>query len=173
MMTTLTIVGLFSALYLILVLWDWISSRNGKEFLMALAIWMVVVLLAITLATRSSGYLTFGESASSIQIVVVLCLASLCGTAARYFFYLEGGFNLKDFLKPFCIAPLLFAPLIGSIFAMKRLEPMQEFYFALLAFENGFICDTILERLAKKRSQKSSSDSARRPRANAKATDQL
>jgi hypothetical protein len=72
--------------------------------------------------------------------------AILLGVAARYIFFLQGSFSWLDFAKPLCISPILLLPLIGSIQAVKSLEVMQVVSFALLAFQNGFFWQAVLQR---------------------------
>jgi hypothetical protein len=44
------------------------------------------------------------------------------------------------------ISPILLLPLIGSIQAVKSLEAIQVASFALLAFQNGFFWQVVLQR---------------------------
>jgi hypothetical protein len=63
---------------------------------------------------------------------------------------LKGTFSWPDLLKPLCISPIVLLPLIGSVQGMKGLESMQVISFALLAFQNGFFWQVVLERASPK-----------------------
>jgi hypothetical protein len=70
----------------------------------------------------------------------------LSGIVARHIFYLSKAFSWLDLLKPLCISPIVLLPLMGSVQGMKELEAIQVVSFALLAFQNGFFWEVILER---------------------------
>jgi hypothetical protein len=78
-------------------------------------------------------------------------VAILLGVMAQYVFYLKGQFSGLDFVKPLCISPILLLPLIGSLQSVKELEPIQLVSFALLAFQNGFFWQTVLQRTKPKK----------------------
>jgi len=73
-------------------------------------------------------------------------LGILLGIAARYVFFLQGKFAWLDFAKPLCISPILLLPLVSSVQTLKSLDPIQVVSFALLAFQNGFFWQAVLQR---------------------------
>jgi hypothetical protein len=134
------------ALYLVLILADWVRSRNHKRFLLELLPLAALVIVDVLIATETTGYLTFGAGTSPTMMIVIMFVFILLGVAARYIFYLEAKFSWMDFAKPLCISPILLLPLIGSVQGVKDLQPMQVVSFALLAFQNGFFWQVVLGR---------------------------
>jgi len=78
--------------------------------------------------------------------IIIMFVGILLGTVARYIFYLKSKFSWLEFAKPLCISPILLLPLVGSVQGVKDLQPMQVVCFALLAFQNGFFWQVVLER---------------------------
>ena len=134
------------ALYLVLVFADWVRSRRHKWFLLELLPLAGLLIVDVLIATEATGYLAFGAGASPTVVVLIMFGAILLGTAARYVFHLQARFSWLDFAKPLCISPILLLPLIGSIQGARELQPMQVVSFALLAFQNGFFWQVVLER---------------------------
>lgn len=134
------------ALYLALIIAEWIHSRQHKRFLLELLPLPILVLLDVVLSSAGKGYLSFGAGTSPTRVILVMFGAILLGTTARYIFYLQGRFSWLDFAKPICISPILLLPLIGSVQGVTDLQPMQVMSFALLAFQNGFFWQVVLER---------------------------
>jgi len=132
--------------YLLVILADGIRSRSPNRFLLELLplIGLIVIDLSITYA--STGYIAFGAGASPTVVALIMFAAILLGIAARYVFYLRGEFSWLDFAKPLCIAPLLLIPLVGSVQAANDLKAIQVVSFALLAFQNGFFWQAVLQR---------------------------
>jgi hypothetical protein len=146
-----TILKICAAAYLIVILIDWLRSRELKRFLLELLPFLGLIILDVLIASASAGYVTFGAEASSIWISLAMFGAIVLGIAARYIFYLQGKFSWLDFVKPLCISPILLLPLIGSLQSVKSLEPMQTVSFALLAFQNGFFWQAVLQRARPKK----------------------
>src|ERR1700733_1187958 len=140
------ILKLCAGLDLLLIVVDLIQSRQVKRFLLELLPLLGLILLDILVASANAGYVTFGSGSSPTLAIVVMFIAILLGTMARYVFYLKGQFSGLDFAKPLCISPILLLPLIGSLQSVKELESTQLASFALLAFQNGFFWQTILQR---------------------------
>jgi hypothetical protein len=132
--------------YLVIILADYIGSRSLKRFLLELLplIGLIVIDLFITDAT--TGYIAFGAGASPLTVVLIMFVAILLGIIARYIFYLRGEFFWLDFAKPLCISPILLFPLVGSVHGTRAFEPIQVVSFALLAFQNGFFWQAVLQR---------------------------
>jgi hypothetical protein len=105
-----------------------------------------LVIVDVLIATETTGYLAFGTGASQTMVILIMFGAILLGTAARYVFHLQARFSWLDFAKPLCISPILLLPLMGSVQGVKDLQPMQVVSFALLAFQNGFFWQVVLER---------------------------
>ena len=132
--------------YLLLIIVDWLRSRRHKRFLLELLPLIALLIMDMLIATAHAGYVAFGPGTSPTLVVLIMFAAILLGTAARYMFYLQRKFSWLDFAKPLCISPILLLPLMGSIQGTRDLEPMQVFSFALLAFQNGFFWQVVLER---------------------------
>lgn len=137
-----------AGVYLALILADWLRARRHKRFILELLPLLALLVLDVIVASANAGYVTFGSGSSPTLLIVVMFVAILLGVAARYIFYLQGKFSWLDFAKPLCISPILLLPLIGSIQAVKSLEPIQVASFALLAFQNGFFWQIVLQRAA-------------------------
>jgi hypothetical protein len=145
----MSIVGVLrvcAALYLVLILAGWVRSRNHKRFLLELLVLVALVIVDVLIATEIAGYLAFGSGTSPTVVIFIMFAAIILGTAARYVFHLQSSFSWLDFAKPLCISPILLLPLIGSVQGAKDLQPMQVVSFALLAFQNGFFWQVVLER---------------------------
>jgi hypothetical protein len=145
------ILKICAALYLVLVVLDWLRSRSSKRFIVELLPLLAFGVLDVFVASASAGYVTFGSEASPVVIVLTMFGAILLGVAARYVFYLQGEFSWLDFAKPLCISPILLLPLIASIQGVKSLETGQVISFALLAFQNGFFWQAVLQRARPKK----------------------
>lgn len=145
-MSIVGVLRICAAIYLIVILFDWIRSRRHKRFLLELLPLVGLLILDVLIATATKGYLAFGAGASATTVILIMFGAILLGTAARYIFYLQTEFSWLDFVKPLCISPILLLPLIGSVQGVKDLQPVQVVSFALLAFQNGFFWEVVLER---------------------------
>jgi len=145
-MSTSELLKICAGLYLLVILTDSIRARSLKRFLLELLplIGLIVIDLFITNAT--TGYIAFGAGASPTTVVLIMLGCILLGIAARYIFYLRGEFSWLDFVKPLCISPILLIPLVGSVQATKELQAIQVLSFALLAFQNGFFWQAVLQR---------------------------
>lgn len=76
--------------------------------------------------------------------VMFVCVA--LGIAARYVFFLRGRPRWQALLKPLCVSPMILLPLLGSIHGVVQLEAIQTVSFSILAFQNGFFWNVVLER---------------------------
>jgi hypothetical protein len=144
-----TISGLLkfcAGLYVILIVIDWWKVRRFKLLAWELVFLLGLVLLDVFLVSSQRGYVSFGPDGSSLWTVLIMFCAVALGVAARYIFYLRGSFSWLDFAKPLCISPILLLPLIGSLQSVKSLEPMQIVSFGLLAFQNGFFWQAVLQK---------------------------
>jgi hypothetical protein len=93
----------------------------------------------------SNTPIAFGEI-SSLHVLGIMLISTVCGIVARYTFYLENGkFAWLDVLKPLSITPMVLMPLIGSLQWDGTLNTMQTVSFAFLAFQNGFFWQKVLE----------------------------
>lgn len=146
-----TILKSCAGLYLLIVFADGLRSRELRRFALELLPLLGLIALDVLVASASAGYVTFGQGNSPLWVSLAMLGAILLGVAARYVFYLRGRFSWLDFAKPLCIAPILLLPLIGSLQSVKSLEPMQVASFALLAFQNGFFWQAVLQQARPKR----------------------
>jgi hypothetical protein len=135
-----------AAAYFALVLIDLARFRRARRFLLELLPLALLLIVDVLLASARNGYVSFGPGASPVVAVFIMFGAILLGIAARYIFYLQGQFAWLDFTKPLCISPILLLPLMSSVQTLKDLEPVQVLSFALLAFQNGFFWQAVLER---------------------------
>ena len=145
----MSIVGVLKvcvALYVVLILADWVRSRNHKRLLLELLPLAALLIVDVLIATETTGYLAFGAGTSPTMVILIMFGAILLGTVARYIFHLQATFSWLEFAKPLCISPILLLPLIGSVQGVRDLQPMQVVCFALLAFQNGFFWQVVLER---------------------------
>jgi hypothetical protein len=150
----MSIVGVLrvcAALYLALIVVDWARSRRHKRFMLELLPLVALVILDVLIASAANGYVSFGAGTSPTTVILIMFGAIVVGIAARYLFYLQAKFSWLDFAKPLCISPILLLPLIGSMEGANDLRSMQVVSFALLAFQNGFFWQVVLQRAQPKR----------------------
>jgi hypothetical protein len=146
-----TILKFCAALYFVIIVIGWLRTRELKRFLIELLPLLSLIVLDVLVASASSGYVTFGSGSSPLWISLTMFGAIILGVAARYIFYLRGTFSWLDLAKPLCISPILLLPLIGSLQSVKSLESMQVVSFALLAFQNGFFWQAVLQQARPKK----------------------
>jgi len=132
--------------YLLAIIIEWVRSRSFKRFLLELLPLFGLVVIDLFITSASTGYIAFGAGTSPTTMVLIMLVCILLGVAARYIFYLRGQFSWLDFAKPMCISPILLIPLVGSVQAVKELETIQVVSFALLAFQNGFFWQAVLQQ---------------------------
>ena len=149
--------------YLLVIITEWMFSRDYKRFLFELLPLVGLVIIGLLLSQAKDGYVGgrfhldaggiryFGMADSATGVVLIMFVAIMLGVAARYVFYLRGQFAWLDFAKPLCISPLLMIPLIGSVQGVQEFQPIQIVSFALLAFQNGFFWQAVLQRSRSKK----------------------
>ena len=145
-MSTAGVLRVCAALYLVLIVVEWAQSRRHKRFLLELLPLVALLIVDVFIASEAAGYLAFGPGKSPTLVILIMFGAIVLGTVARYIFYLQSKFSWTDFAKPLCISPILLLPLVGSVQGSQNLQPMQVVSFALLAFQNGFFWQAVLER---------------------------
>ncbi|MGA7687072.1 MAG: hypothetical protein WCC32_19180 [Terriglobales bacterium] len=143
-MTTSGIIKICAGIYVLVLIADFVRFRAYKRMLLELIPLVVLLVLDVLIASKSAGYVAFGEGNSPIVVVIIMFVAILLGIAARYVFYLAGKPSWLDLAKPLCISPILLLPLIGSLEATSTLNPLQIISLALLAFQNGFFWQAVL-----------------------------
>jgi hypothetical protein len=141
-----TIVHICVAIYVVVVAIELFRTRRWKPFVWQLLALIALLVIDALITNAVLGYVAFGAGNSPAMVIVVMFLSVLLGIAARYFFYLKSAFSWADLLKPLCISPIVLLPLMSSVQTMKSLETMQVISFALLAFQNGFFWQVVLER---------------------------
>jgi len=132
--------------YLALIVIDLVRSRRYKRFIVEVLVLLGLLALDMLLTNATIGHVAFGAGSSPVSVVLIMFVATVFGIAARYIFYLQGAFSWFDFLKPLCISPMVLLPLIGSVQAINDLNQMQVTTFTLLAFQNGFFWQTVLQQ---------------------------
>ena len=146
---TVTIILLVCmGVYALTIFLELIQSKSVKRFL-----WEAGALAAVFLALNlTTGFprirVAFGgtppEAAIGLMFVCVLL-----GIAARYFFRQRGKFSWRAFLKPMCISPMVLLPLVGSVEGSTGLQSIQLISFGVIAFQNGFFWEVVLEKAKK------------------------
>lgn len=145
-MPTSELLEVFSVVYFLAILIDWVRTRQHKRLLLELLPLIGLIVFDALIANATLGYVAFGAGTSSIMVVFIMLGAILLGIAARYIFYLRGAFSWADFVKPLCLSPLLLIPLLGSVLQSNDLQPIQVLSFGLLGFQNGFFWQAVLQR---------------------------
>jgi hypothetical protein len=146
LMSTEAILKSCSAIYLVAIVAEFARRRGWVRFALELTALLVTVAVALLLNNDVSGRVSFGPQDSPFFPVGITFAGIICGIAARYFFYLkQGKFSWLNFIKPIMISPIVLLPLISSVQAVGRLSPMQTVSFTLLAFQNGFFWQAVLE----------------------------
>jgi hypothetical protein len=131
---------------LIAVLADLIRRRHWLKSCLELGAFAVVVVIGLLINNSVNGVVSLGGGQSPLTAVLVMFGAIIVGIAARYLFYLQPGqFSWLGLLKPAAISPIVLIPLIGSIQTQSGLNGMQLVSFGLLAFQNGFFWQAVLD----------------------------
>jgi hypothetical protein len=135
-----------AAIYAALILVELLIRRQWFRFWSQIFALLLVIGIALLVNNSVNGRVAFGESTSPVATVIIMFLATISGIAGRYIFYFQKGqFSILGFLKPIAISPIVLLPLIGSIQTTGELNNMQVVSFALLAFQNGFFWQAVLE----------------------------
>ena len=133
------------AIYLFAVLTDLIRRRRWLKSSLELGAFAVVLLIGLLINNSVNGVVSFGEGQSPLVATLVMFGAIILGIGARYLFYLQAGqFSWLSLLKPAAISPIVLIPLIGSIQTLNGLNAMQMVSFGMLAFQNGFFWQAVL-----------------------------
>ena len=140
------LVKLCAIAYLALILIDLAQSRRTWRFLLELLPLLALVVVDVLIASLRNGYISFGPGPSSVATILIMFGSIMLGIVARYIFFLQKQFSWLDCAKPLCISPIVLLPLMSSVQTLKSLEPIQVLSFALLAFQNGFFWQAVLER---------------------------
>lgn len=141
-----TILETCIALYAALILAELFVRKQWLRFVLQAVVLLFVIGIALLVNNAVTGRVAFGQGASPVGTVGIMFLAVVFGIAARYIFYLQKSqFSLLDFFKPVAISPIVLLPLIGSVQTSGELNGMQVVSFALLAFQNGFFWQAVLQ----------------------------
>ena len=149
-MSTSTIIEISAVVYFVAAVADLALARRWRRFLIEIAVLAVLLALDVLVTNASIGHVAFGPGNSNTFVAGLMFVGTIAGIAARYIFYLKTPFSWLGLLKPLCISPIVLLPLIGSIQNIKELDAMQTISFALLAFQNGFFWEVVLERVQPK-----------------------
>jgi hypothetical protein len=132
--------------YLAVIVIELLIRRRWARFVLELIALLLMITIGLLINNAVTGRVAFGQGTSPIGTVGIMFAAIICGIAARYIFYMKGAkFSWLDFFKPITISPIVLLPLIGSIQNMGELNAMQVVSFAVLAFQNGFFWQAVLE----------------------------
>ena len=146
---TVTIVLLACmSMYALTIVLELIQSKNVKRLLLeAGAIAAVFVALNLTTGFPRIRVAFGGTPPEAAIALMFVCV--LLGIAARYFFRQRAKFSWRSFLKPMCISPMILLPLVGSVEGSSGLQSIQLISFGVLAFQNGFFWEVVLEKAKK------------------------
>jgi hypothetical protein len=133
-------------IYLAAILIELLIRRRFLRFILEATALFLVTALALLVNNAVAGQVAFGHGTSSVGTVAIMFIATMLGIVARQVFYLQAArFSWLDLFKPVTISPIVLLPLIGSVQAMGELTGMQIISFAVLAFQNGFFWQAVLE----------------------------
>ena len=136
----------FLALTLLVVVFDFAKNRDTGR----LVISIIVLALVVFLLNRTTGFPTwiqsFGGTSPLIAILVMLgCI--VLGMFAHYVYFLgRKKFRWYSFLRPLVVSPIVLLPLLGTVEVKEELSTIQVISFALLAFQNGFFWQAVMDR---------------------------
>jgi len=134
-----------AAVYLAAVLIDVIRRRWLRSAL-ELGALMAVIAIALLLHNSVNGVVALGGGQSELIPLLVMFGAVVLGIVARYFFFLKPGeFSWLSLLKPTMISPIVLIPLMASVQTVGNLNSMQMVSFGVLAFQNGFFWQAVLD----------------------------
>jgi hypothetical protein len=132
--------------YALLIIIELIVRKRWLRIVLEVVSGMAVLVLALLVNNAVTGRVSFGEGASPVATVAIMFVCTVLGVVARYVFYVQkGAFSWLDLLKPIAISPLVLLPLIGSVQATGEPNQMQIVSFAILAFQNGFFWQAVLQ----------------------------
>jgi hypothetical protein len=122
-----------------------------------------LVLLALLVNNAATGRIAFGESTPPLRAVSGMLVCVILGVLARYLFYMQKGqFSWLDLLKPVCISPIVLLPLMGSLQGSAGINDTQLVSLLLLAFQNGFFWQSVLQTAKSKTRSRKDAGIARR-----------
>lgn len=135
----------FMGLYAIAILIDLMINRSWKYFIIEASILIIVIIvLYLTTGFPTTIRQPFG-GISPVLAIAIMFVCTILGIASRYFFYQKGNFSWRSFLKPMFISPIVLLPLLGSVQGVSSFESIQLISFGILAFQNGFFWNAVLE----------------------------
>ncbi len=134
---------LFLVLCELLAFVDLLQQGSVRRFFIQTAALLVVVVILHLTAGFPKTRQPFGGVRPEMAIALMF-VCVLLGIGARYIFYLKSRFVWRDFAQPLVISPIVLLPLLGSIQG-TTLESLQMTCFAVLAFQNGFFWQQVLE----------------------------
>jgi hypothetical protein len=130
---------------LALILLELYLRRRVSRFLFEAVAVLFVISIGLLINNAETGRVSFG-GASPTWTVAIMFVSTIGGVSARYVFYLQKGqFSWLDFFKPVAVSPIVLLPLIGSVQTTGVLNEMQVISFAVLAFQNGFFWQAVLD----------------------------
>jgi hypothetical protein len=136
----------FLGLFVLITLIDLIRNRSLRRLSghLALLIGITLVFYITTGFPIPQSWQAFGGAFSPEIAIFIMFICVLLGIAARYIFYLQGHFIWLDCVRPLVVSPLILLPLLGSLQG-TALESLQMICFAILAFQNGFFWQQVLQ----------------------------
>mgnify|MGYP006301507891 CR=1 FL=1 len=132
------------AAYGIIILTEFSIQRSIKRFLIE-GILLGTIILVYWLITDFPGSKSSFGNISSLNAIGLMFLFTILGIIGRYFFD-QKKFSWPSFIKPIFISPLILLPLIGSLGENSQIEKIQLISLSILAYQNGFFWNIILEK---------------------------
>ncbi|NKL74802.1 hypothetical protein GFM09_37480 [Rhizobium leguminosarum bv. viciae] len=124
-----------------------IDISRGRKRLAVFELVALTVLVAVLKITTEFPFpqtrQSFGAEISVWWALIAMSLGVIMGMAANYVWSRPKRFTLLDFLRPIVVSPIVLLPLIGSLDATS-LAPIQLASLSLLAFQNGFFWQQVL-----------------------------
>jgi hypothetical protein len=113
-----------------------------------------LLLVALVLLNITSDFpfqqsvVSFGFAGlSAVQMVAIMFVCVMLGIVARQAFIAKAKVRWFSAFKPLLISPIVLFPLVGTMQDGALIQPMQAISFAILAFQNGFFWNLILDRV--------------------------
>jgi hypothetical protein len=123
-----------------------VAIPQAQALLLELLPLGALVVVSVLIASETKGYLAFGAGTSPTIVILIMFAGVLLGLRRPMHLLPASEVFVVDFAEPLWVSPILLLPLIGSVQGAEDLQAMQMVSFALLAFQNGFFWQVVLER---------------------------
>jgi hypothetical protein len=145
-MTISAIVETCAGIFLIAVVIEAAVTKQVRRFVLQAGLLGFVLVLGLSINVAVNGIFAFGEDSFPVAGIVSISVAAPLGIASRSLFDLQPDrFSWLGFVKPLTITPIVLLPLVGSLQGAAQLRGIQIVSLALLAFQNGFFWQAVLQ----------------------------